>query len=111
MTLMGVGGNLCTKVFSTRIKAYNPTELYSSSQNSLREIVTYFASLDRNTTNNATILSSGTMTMAPMIVYWQKSNLETFDPEYAATIADHLSIAFMPTSTADVTAETAAPPD
>ncbi|CAN9380781.1 unnamed protein product [Alternaria alternata] len=75
------------------------------------ETTTYIDSLDRSATDNATILSSGTMTMAAMVVYWQESDLEDFDPEYAATLADHLSIGFTPTATSEITSETATPPN
>jgi hypothetical protein len=112
MTPMGVGrGGLCTKVFSTSITAYNPVAFTTSSTNSIGETTTYIDSLDRSATDNATILSSGTMTMAAMVVYWQESDLKKFDPEYAATLADHLSIGFTPTATSDITSETATPPN
>jgi hypothetical protein len=112
MTPMGVGrGGLCTKVFSTSITSYNPVAFTTSSTNSVRETTTYIDSLDRSATDNATILSSGTMTMAAMVVYWQESDLEKFDPEYAATLADHLSIGFTPTATSGVMSETATPPN
>jgi hypothetical protein len=112
MTPIGVGrGGLCTKVFSTSITAYNPVAFTTSSTNSIGETTTYIDSLDRSATDNATILSSGTMTMAAMVVYWQESDLEKFDPEYAATLADHLSIGFTPTATSGVMSETATPPN
>ena len=112
MTPMGVGrGGVCTKVFSTSITAYNPVAVMTSNINFFGESTTYIDSLDRSATDNATILSSGTMTMAAMVVYWQESDLEKFDPEYAATLADHLSIGFTPTATSDITSETATPPN
>ncbi|RII10904.1 hypothetical protein CUC08_Gglean006905 [Alternaria sp. MG1] len=83
----------------------------TSNINFFGESTTYIDSLDRSATDNATILSSGTMTMAAMVVYWQESDLEKFDPEYAATLADHLSIGFTPTATSDITSETATPPN
>lgn len=49
--------------------------------------------------------------MPAMVVYWQESDLEKFDPEYAATLANHLSIGFAPTATSDITSETATPPN
>lgn len=112
MTPMGVGrGGLCTKVFSTSITAYNPVAVMTSNINFFGESTTYIDSLDRSATDNATILSSGTMTMAAMVVYWQESDLEKFDPEYAAILADHLSIGFTPTATSGVMSETATPPN
>ncbi|CAN9385481.1 unnamed protein product [Alternaria alternata] len=96
---------------NTSITAYNPVAFTTSSTNSIVETTTYIDSLDRSATDNATILSSGTMTMAAMVVYWQESDLEDFDPEYAATLADHLSIGFTPTATSEITSETATPPN
>ena len=77
MTPMGVGrGGVCTKVFSTSITAYNPVAVMTSNINFFGESTTYIDSLDRSATDNATILSSGTMTMAAMVVYWQESDLK-----------------------------------
>ena len=104
MTPIGVGrGGFCTKVFDTSIAAFNPEASTFSSTNSIGETTSY--------ANYIYILSSGTMTMPAMVVYWQESDLEKFDPEYAATLANHLSIGFAPTATSDITSETATPPN
>jgi len=52
-------------------------------------------------------ISRGVQLMAPMIVYWQETDLPHFDPEYAATLAARLDIDFTPTATS----ETAPPSD
>jgi len=46
--------------------------------------------------------------MAPMIVYWQETDLSHFDPEYAATLAARLDIDFTPTATSETAPSTSA---
>jgi hypothetical protein len=90
-------GNFCISTFTTPVTATN-SEKFSST-------------LGQPVTDNRTILSSGTMIMTPMIVYWQESDLSKFDPAYAATLAEKFDIDFTTTATADVTPETASPPN
>jgi hypothetical protein len=90
-------GNFCISTFTTPVTA-------TSSE-------TFSSTLGQPITDNRTILSSGTMIMTPMIVYWQESDLSKFNSEYAATLAEKFDIDFTTTATADVTPETASPPD
>ena len=46
--------------------------------------------------------------MAPMIVYWQETDLPHFDPGYAATLAARLDIDFTPTATSGTAPSTSA---
>ena len=45
------------------------------------------------------IISSGTVIMQPMLVYWQESDLVHFDSDYAYTLASKFDIGFTPTAT------------
>ncbi|KAI4704876.1 hypothetical protein J4E89_009461 [Alternaria sp. Ai002NY15] len=53
-------------------------------------------------------ISEGVQLMAPMIVYWQETDLSDFDPEYAATLAARLDIDFTPTATSGTAPSTSA---
>ena len=45
------------------------------------------------------IISSGTVIMQPMLVYWQESDLVHFDSAYASSLASKFDIGFTPTET------------
>jgi hypothetical protein len=91
----------CISVFTTPITAYQLTDVSTLADGG------GFGGRQGNTT----IVNSGTVSMSPMLVYWQESDLSKFDSDYAAILASKFDIDFTPTATADSTSETASPPN
>ncbi|KAI4607203.1 hypothetical protein J4E83_009659 [Alternaria metachromatica] len=84
----------CSSSFSTPVTALYPSNAYP-------------ALISDPAGEEPREISEGVQLMAPMIVYWQETDLSKFDPGYAATLAKRLDIDFTPTATS----ETAPPSD
>ncbi|KAI4681335.1 uncharacterized protein J4E84_007571 [Alternaria hordeiaustralica] len=85
----------CSSSFSTPVTALYPSNAYP-------------ALISDPAGEEPREISEGVQLMAPMIVYWQETDLLHFDPGYAATLAARLDIDFTPTATSGTTPSTSA---
>jgi hypothetical protein len=111
----------CVSNFRTPVTGFYPKQDLTTSAD-IDGVYTY-TSNDLEYRDNHTVISSGTMMMDKMHVYWEESDLSKFDRDYASSLADVLleSNTFTPTATtaaadisataADVASETASPPN
>ena len=104
----------CKSAFSTPVTAYLPKQIPGTTTTSNSATFT-FTAFDRDSRDNATVVTSGVMYMDVMLVYWQESDMSNFDRDYASSLAEVLlpsnTFTPTPTSTARFIAKTASPPN
>ena len=107
-------GGTCKSAFSTPVTAYLPKQIPGTTTTSNSATFT-FTAFDRDSRDNATVVTSGVMYMDAMLVYCQESDFSNFDRDYASSLAEVLlpsnTFTPTPTSTARFIAETASPPN